>query len=372
MKKLVIFHTYLAPYRIDFFNSVNENFQLKVYFQYTNDPSQSFDLKILKDRVSFNYQYLVKGFKIFNRQIRLNVWSTIKKEKPDIIITHEFAFFSFFVLLFNLIHFKRYKHIITTDDSFNILNNLPWYRKVAKSILLNFIDGLITISSDSKNWHISRYPKLKKHIFDLPIIQDETVFRKKLEEAIPISKSYIDRYNLDEKKIILFVGRLVKAKGIDLLVEEFMKINDKNITLLIVGDGELKEDLQKKIIDNKEERIILTGRYDGIELIAWYNVASCFILPSLYEPFGAVVNEALISGLYVLCSKYAGSSSLINNKNNGVVFDPLQKEVMKENLILALDNIKKVDENSIVLKNNLMSLNFVDKMIEFNYFLNKI
>jgi len=49
------------------------------------------------------------------------------------------------------------------------------------------------------------------------------------------------------------------------------------------------------------------------QLHAWYLCSSGFVLPSIYEPFGAVVDEALIFGLKVLCSKYAGSSYLINN-----------------------------------------------------------
>ena len=89
-RKVLIFHPYLAPYRIDFFNMVDKYFSLNVVFQYKNDPSQDFNLKILKEEVEFNYDYLLKGFKVFTQNIRYGTWEFINRTKPEIIVTHEF------------------------------------------------------------------------------------------------------------------------------------------------------------------------------------------------------------------------------------------------------------------------------------------
>jgi glycosyltransferase involved in cell wall biosynthesis len=70
---------------------------------------------------------------------------------------------------------------------------------------------------------------------------------------------------------------------------------------------------------------VLPGRYEGDELLAWYLCASGFILPSFYEPFGAVLNEALIFGLRTCCSKYAGSSYL-TTVGEDQLFDPKDME----------------------------------------------
>ncbi len=71
-----------------------------------------------------------------------------------------------------------------------------------------------------------------------------------------------------------------------------------------------------------EGKVIFPGKYQGKELFGWYACVSGFVLPSLSETFGAVVNEALIFGLKVLCSKFAGASCLIN-PGNGEIFNPL-------------------------------------------------
>ena len=76
-------------------------------------------------------------------------------------------------------------------------------------------------------------------------------------------------------------------------------------------------------------------------------------LPSLSETFGAVVNEALIFGLPVFCSKYAGASSLIQS-HNGVVFDPLNEKTTNEKLNHFLGWTENFDEIDITNRPSLM------------------
>jgi len=86
------------------------------------------------------------------------------------------------------------------------------------------------------------------------------------------------------------------------------------------------------------------------QLHAWYLCSSGFVLPSIYEPFGAVVDEALIFGLKVLCSKYAGSSYLINNEK-GILFDPSSELDSTHKLNVYLNTIDPVNEMN--MKKNL-------------------
>ena len=368
--KVLVFHPYLAPYRIDFFNEISKKTNLKVYFQFENDPSQKFDLKTIKDLVNFKYEYTLDGFKIFTQNVRFGVFKIIKKEVPDTIITHEFGFFSFAVLMFKLFCKNKIKWFITTDDSIDILRKLPFYRIVAKSIFFNFIDGLITISTVSKNWHEKKYSSLNHKVFDLPILHNERKFRENLELSLNISKDYLRKYDLENKKIILFVGRLVEEKGVLNLVKIFNSISNKNAVLLIVGDGDLISSLNQFISNNNAKRVFLMGRFDGLKLLAWYNISSLFVLPSKYEPFGAVVNEALLAGNYVLCSRNAGASCLIHEGLNGTLINPYDETEIRNKLIKCLSETNVVTENNLNVRESFLKLNTTKKMTDFFDFIN--
>ena len=108
--------------------------------------------------------------------------------------------------------------------------------------------------------------------------------------------------------------------------------------------------------------MLLPGRFEGEEVHAWYLCASGFVLPSLSETFGAVVNEALIFGVKVFCSKYAGASSLIHS-NNGVIFDPLNKIQILEKLNYFLDEL---ENNVIIDLTNRPSLMLEDSEVFVN------
>lgn len=360
--KLLLIHGSLTPYRIDFFNRLAEFYELKVYFFYAEDPSQKFDVKSLEKEVKFAFDYILSGFSFLNRTYRFGVGLVFKKEKPDIVITHEFSSFTFKALVYKKIKGNKISWFITSDDSLGSLEDMPLYRRIARKLILPHIDGLITISNDVKKWHLSNYPELDLKIFDLPILRNPEVYRNKLNIALPISMNYRDKYNLSGKKNFLFIGRLSKEKGIDRFVQIFSTLKDEDVRLIIVGDGELKKVIKDFLSRTNEKRVILPGRFDNIELLAWYNVANIFVLPSFNERFGAVINEALLAGLYTLCSKKAGASSLIKLNKNGVLIDPLDTADILNKLITVAILCPRL-EKKIEVKENLMTVDFNSKMI---------
>lgn len=112
----------------------------------------------------------------------------------------------------------------------------------------------------------------------------------------------------------LYVGRLVDVKNIKLLIEVF---NQNKLPLTIVGDGELREKLKEQANSN----IRFTGFVNNEKLGAIYQAHNVFILPSYYEPWGLVVEEALYWGLPVIVSDKVGSSvDMVKELDSGLVF----------------------------------------------------
>jgi glycosyltransferase involved in cell wall biosynthesis len=119
--------------------------------------------------------------------------------------------------------------------------------------------------------------------------------------------------------VLLSVGRLAVEKNLDLLIKSYM--HAKNIEprtkLVVVGDGPLRDSLQKKCPE-----AIFAGRKSGLELAEYYASADIFVFPSLTETFGNVTIEAMASGLAVVAYRHAAAGDLIMTGNNGITVDP--------------------------------------------------
>jgi glycosyltransferase involved in cell wall biosynthesis len=365
-KKLVIFHPALAPYRIDFFNQLAERFESIFYFSLNNVPDQKFNQDELQKKIQFKYKIL-SGFNLFDRTVRFGIFNILNREKPDIVLCSEYNPVTYTVLLFKRLINKNLRVYTINDDSIDLSIKRKGVRKIAKNLASNYLDGIIFPSENVGQWFNANVNS-KINVFELPIIHDNESFRQKLSTILSISENYVRQYNLFDKKVFLFVGRLVKIKNIEFLIKAFSKSRQEKDILIIVGDGEEYESLKHIINElNLKDSCILTGRFDGDELIAWYNVAQNFILPSILERYGAVVNEALLSGCKVLCSEIAGASNLINGKN-GFVFNPADTNQLSEQI-----KVLSSSSNPVLLplhvKPDLMPFNMNEKLeILFNKF----
>jgi glycosyltransferase involved in cell wall biosynthesis len=117
----------------------------------------------------------------------------------------------------------------------------------------------------------------------------------------------------------LFVGQLIERKGVEVLLEAFDRV--RNGELWIAGDGPLVK--QVEAASRRDPRIRYFGHRSGDELSDLYQKADIFVLPSLYEVWGIVVNEALMYGLPVIATTEVGAAAdLIEDGQTGMIVDP--------------------------------------------------
>ena len=122
----------------------------------------------------------------------------------------------------------------------------------------------------------------------------------------------------------IFVGRLVAVKNVSMLIEEFNR-NGKPLT--IAGSGILKKELAARAHDN----ILFCGFIENEKLGEVYQSHDVLILPSYYEPWGLVVEEALYWGLPVIVSDRVGSSiDMVQNLGTGRIFKSGDPESLHE------------------------------------------
>ncbi len=174
-------------------------------------------------------------------------------------------------------------------------------------------------------------------------------------------------FALPEEKIILYVGRLVYEKGIQILVNAAPKILEKvNAKFIIVGSGYMKEQLSTIVKSmNLEKKILFSGFVEEKILLKLQKCADVSVVPSLFEPFGIVALEAMAAGSPVVVSDTGGLSEIVNHDLNGVKVYPNNPESLAWGVIKTLldnkyrDHIRKnaykkirekYDWNKIALK----------------------
>lgn len=336
-EKILIFHPALAPYRVDFFNEINKAFNAVFYFNLPNVSDQKFDQEKLAVKCHFKLKFILNGFEFFGRSFRFGIIKILKREKPDIVLCSEYGQVTIVVFLYKIIFRKQFSLYTISDDSLENSKSRKGLRALLRNIIAKNCEGVIFPSSEVCNWFKSNISSTIKTL-ELPIIHNDEVFRTELVLSLEIANRNILNYNLEGKKVILFVGRLVEVKNLSFLINTVASLKSNDWILVLVGDGALMKNLKKQAkLLNVLDKIHFVSRKEGVELLSWYTLAQIFVLTSTYERFGAVVNEALLGGCKVLCSEIAGASSLINFEN-GNLFSPYNE---KELLILLKNSLSE-------------------------------
>ncbi|WP_237288649.1 glycosyltransferase [Variovorax sp. PAMC 28711] len=120
---------------------------------------------------------------------------------------------------------------------------------------------------------------------------------------------------------VLFVGQLIPRKRVDLLLDAMAALTDIPWRLTLVGTGELRDELQRQAAALQiTDSISFVDTLDNAAVFQLMAQSDVLVLPSRFDGWGAVVSEALTSGLPVVCSDRCGASDLLVNQANGFVF----------------------------------------------------
>lgn len=356
-KKVLIFHSALATYRVDQFNALNDLYDVEVVFLLKNLWYFNMNQKYLISQSKFKISYLLKGPRYKGRMFRFGVYRKIRKVKPDIILSYEYSLTTQYLLLLKSLRLIDQKIGTLVDDSMDICHNVQTkLRLKARNISVKQLDYLVLLSYDVSQFYRNTFKLNENKLIVSPILQKSERLKQNHNELKEIANGYIQRYNLKDKKVLLYVGRLVKVKALPLFIDTIKNVlrDAKDLLLVFVGDGEELNRLEEIVNKNDlKEKVIFAGRYEGSELLAWYLSASGLILPSTFEPFGAVINEALIFGLPVFCSRLAGASAWIKPEH-GMIFDPLNSIETLDKLNKFIESIETVDDVNLSNKPCLM------------------
>jgi glycosyltransferase involved in cell wall biosynthesis len=264
--------------------------------------------------------------------------------KPDVVISNSLADFPIIRLAKRWFEFKSIyiDHVNLSGDVFKSIlskNSLPFTLGTGmlglsinnmKRKFFNFFDANVALNVEQEEG-------IKKYTQKVAYIPNGIAKPKRDEKAI---KRFKERYSLDDKFIVLYVGRMFeRQKNVSTLIKAFKKIQDKSMLLLLVGEGPSLSDYIELAKDDK--RILFTGGLDDSMLNSAYWLSNVFVLPSFWEGFSITLLEAASHSLPMLLSKKAYPKDLEKLKINVQSFDPSSADDLA-NKINEMHSDKKI------------------------------
>ena len=192
---------------------------------------------------------------------------------------------------------------------------------IFKFLLFPFINKFLYIGTESRKF-FEYYGIKSERLLFTPYAVDNDYFRQQHRD-LPDSNMLKSMLNLPlDKKIILFSGKYIEKKRPMDLVKAFFLLNDPTTILVMVGEGELRNEMEQFIVTNNISGIILTGFVNQSEISKYYAVADVFVMCSgSGETWGLSVNEAMNFSKPVIVSRTCGScADLLQDGVNGFSF----------------------------------------------------
>lgn len=262
-------------------------------------------------------------------------------KRADVDIFHiHCRYFYYLGTLLSIKYLLRKKLTLTLHNahpegiSFMTDSSAALYDAVWGNRIMENCDRIVAVSRYTKDVTVPSY--LKHNVEVVYNGVDEKHFK-------PRERSLIrEKFAVGGAPLLLTNGRLVTQKGMYYLIEAFysLKKDFKDAKLIIIGKGPLKDELASQCfrLGVQDSVHFVTGIPED-ELPLYYNAATLFVLPTLWEPSAVVLYEALASGKAIVATRVGGNPEIVNSKC-GLLVPPRNPEELYNAMKLLLDDEK--------------------------------
>lgn len=359
----------IAPYTRPFFERLSQHPSV--------DLSAYFCAKTLKERKDawsilesdkFNYTIL-PGITVESWGIIYHINPTIIpkliKGKYDVIVigdctnfTTQVAFITSKLLRTPVI---LHSETIKSAQWFEGIKSVQWLLLKLVNPLRKYIarrvNAIVVPWTICRDFHLEQGTQAEK-VFIAPGGIGDEMFRRQSSKLRKEKEKLKLQLNINNKKVVLYVGQLIKRKGVGYLIEAYgeLKRDYEDACLVLVGDGPLRTELEESCVKHRIRDVHFLGYKSYEELPKYYSMADVFVLPTLEDIGGLVLNEAVACGLPVITTKAAGCAvDLIIPRENGFIVDEadagqlcsaMRKIISDETLA------RKMGEKSLEMVNN--------------------
>jgi glycosyltransferase involved in cell wall biosynthesis len=326
-RRLILLTEIISPYRIPLFNILarHEEVDLHVIFLAETDPDLR-KWRVYKDEIQFSYQVLPSWRKRvgrYNWLLNRGVASALSSFTPDVVLCGGYNYVaSWQALLWARMHHVPF--LLWSESNLQDIRRGHAIVEFMKREFLSHCSGFVVPGQSAGEYLRAR--KIKdESIFVAPNAVDNELFATAAAETRRHAAIQRAELGLSER-YFLFVGRLVREKGVFELLSAYAKLNKEireQVGLVFVGDGAEREQLEAIASTISPGMVRFAGFAQRELLSSFYALAEVLILPTYTDPWGLVVNEAMACGLPVIVSHVAGcAADLVKENWNGLLIPP--------------------------------------------------
>lgn len=264
----------------------------------------------------------------------LTILSVIKKINPDIVHIHSFDYIHPFMIAFTNIFISKFKNLVISTWGTDVIESqsklITARGLFAKKLLLKQAKEITATSNYLASMTAKISPK-NSNIHIIPFGIDCMLFKRK------------NRNKKNSHLKIGYIKHLTPKYGPDVLLKAFAIIFKyfENLKLVMVGHGEMEEELKKMAIRlGIRDSVEFTGYLQNEQIPAVLEKVDIFAMPSIIEAFGVAALEAQAMEIPVVASKVGGISEVVLDKETGILVEPKNVDQFASALKMLIENFK--------------------------------
>lgn len=342
-------------------NGIKSNYHKKIYRIPSNNT--------IYIRRYFFMKEAMKYFKILNKNKKFNI---IHFNEPHIIFQKPN------IASVCTLHSNQLNELLNRIQTFQYNNSVQDILDITIKNPLGYITDLFTVNSADKlicpSYNLANL--IQKYCFinkdDIYVVPNginlDTYDKININDSI----QFLNKYNIEKNKYFLYIGRITKLKGVDILIKSFnlLKKEYKDIKLVIVGSGNTNYINYLKSISNNKKDVIFTGYIESIKLKKiLYTNSVAVVLLSAYEALPMVILEAMVCKKPVIASKIGDIPILIKHGKNGFLLskfnDIIKIKEFLEIILLDYNLREKMGKiNRQIVENKYSSKKMINRTIQ--------
>jgi len=322
-RRVVVLTEIIAPYRIPVFNAlaVLPEIDLHVIFLSETDPSLR-QWHVYKDEIKFSYEVLPgwrRRLGKYNCLLNWRVGKSLQRAHPELVVCGGYSYLA----AWRAAAWTRQNEVPLLLWSESTALDARRHRRPVEAMKRKFCKmcvAFVAPGTAARNYLISLgAPECA--IFLAPNAVDVDFYARAAARARQCVGEIRSRYSLPAR-YFLFVGRLVREKGVLDLLEAYSALDEatrSQVGLVFAGDGAARSQLRSRAAGIRAGMVRFAGWLHREQIPEIYALADALVFPTYSDPWGLVVNEAMACGLPVLVSEAAGCvPDLVENCGNGL------------------------------------------------------